>query len=87
MATLQIRSLDEHLYEALGHRAKQQNRSVSEEASSILREQLSQAARSQEAATDAFLKLAGSWQDDRESDEIIKDIRDARQSRKPPVLD
>ena len=42
MATLQVRSIDNQLYKALGRRAAQDNRSISQEVDAILQEYLSQ---------------------------------------------
>ena len=81
MATLQVRSIDDQLYEALGRRAMMENRSISQEVVSILKEYLSAPrTKQQQHATAAFLELAGSWQDDRSPQEIADDIRANRRS-------
>ena len=79
MATLQVRSIDDQLYEALGKKAAQDNRSISQEVVAILKEYLSQPAQDKNA-TDKFLELCGSWQDERSAAEIATEIRNNRQS-------
>ena len=81
MATLQVRSIDERLYGALGRRAEMDHRSISQEVVAILNDHLASPARtSHGAATDAFLELAGSWTDERAADAIIAEIRQARKT-------
>ncbi len=80
MATLQVRSIDDQLYEALGKRATMENRSISQEVIAILKEYLSSPVRHHEVATTAFLQLNKDWEDDRPAKEIVDDIRTARKS-------
>ncbi len=83
MATLQVRSMDEGLYKALGRRAEMDHRSISSEVVAILKNYLASPTRiSSGAATDAFLELAGSWTDDRDADAVIAEIRKARTTRR-----
>ena len=79
MATLQVRSIDDRLYEALGKKAAQKNRSISQEVMAILREYLSRPAHVRNA-TEQFLELCGSWQDERSTTEIATEIRKSRQA-------
>ena len=78
MATLQVRSIDDQLYEALGRRAAMDNRSISQEVVAILKEYLSLPDSIHPRGTGSFLELCGSWKDDRSADEIISDIRSNR---------
>ena len=79
MATLQVRSMDERLYGALGRRAEMDHRSISQEVVSILNDYLaSPASTAHGQATDAFLELAGSWTDERNAETLIAEIRKAR---------
>jgi hypothetical protein len=78
MATLQVRSIDDGLYRALGKEAERENRSISQEVISILKKYLSNPDNYDTNMTDEFLKLSGSWQDDRNADEIIADIHSTR---------
>ena len=76
MATLQVRSIDDKLYDMLGKVAKNENRSISQEVVYILKRYLSKPAYYSENPTDAFLAL--SLDDKRSADEIISDIYSAR---------
>ena len=79
MATLQVRSMDERLYGALGRRAEMDHRSISQEVVAILNDYLASPARTAHGqATDAFLELAGSWMDERDAETVIAEIRKAR---------
>jgi len=80
MATVELTNIDDRLYEALVTRAAKDNRSVSEEVETILRESLFLPKHDPWAATEAMLKLVGSWQDERTAEEIIADIRASRRS-------
>jgi plasmid stability protein len=80
MATLQVRSLDDQLYEALGRRAAMDNRSISQEVTAMLKEYLSTPVRKNNKATDLFLEMCGCWDDERGPEEITREIRQARQT-------
>ncbi|MBU0728293.1 MAG: antitoxin [Proteobacteria bacterium] len=81
MATLQVRSIDDQLYEALGKLAARDHRSISQEVVAILKEYLSQPVRHTTATTtDEFLSLCGTWKGDRSAEEIADEIRAHRQS-------
>lgn len=81
MATLQVRSIDDKLYEALGRKAALENRSISKEVISIIKAYLA-APTSAHQHTEDFLTLCGTWEDDRSPDEIIREIKKDRHSRK-----
>lgn len=79
MANLQVRSIDEQLYKALGQRAAMENRSISQEVVTILQAYLSRPENIDALqANRAFLGLCGSWQDERDAAEISEDLRLAR---------
>jgi len=81
MATLQVKSIDDKLYKLLGIKAKMDNRSISQEVITILKEYLSEPRkRNAVIATDRFLEMCGTWKDDRNSEEIISDIRNKRKT-------
>jgi plasmid stability protein len=82
MATLQVRSIDDQLYEALGKLAARDHRSISQEVVAILKDHLSQPVRHTTAVTitEEFLSLCGTWQEDRSAEEIADEIRAHRQS-------
>ena len=80
MATVELANIDERLYNALLARAAKDNRSVSEEVETILREHLVESPQDARKANEAFMELVGSWQDDRTAAEIVSDIRASRRS-------
>ena len=80
MATLQVRSIDDNLYRALGRRARIENRSISQEVVSILKAHLSLPGRQYADTTSLFLEMCGSWSDNRSAEKIVEQIRQARQS-------
>lgn len=79
MATLQVRSIDDQLYEALGQRAAQDHRSISQEVVAILKQYLAKPD-DPASGTDHFLALCGSWQDDRSPSDIAQAIRASRRA-------
>ena len=78
MAVLQVRNMDDGLYEALGRRAAMENRSISQQVVEIIQCYLSTPHNQTKSADEAVLELAGSWEDDRTADEIIADIYKSR---------
>lgn len=78
MAVLQVRSMDDELYKALGRRAALDNRSISQEVISIIERHLSKPFEEILKTDDEALKLAGSWDDPRSPEEITSSIREAR---------
>jgi plasmid stability protein len=82
MANLQVRDIDDRLYEALRRMAAGKRRSISQEVIHILEKYLSSPERFETNPTEEFLKLAGSWVDDREAGEIARDIRQSRRSKR-----
>ena len=78
MANLQVKSIDDQLYESLGKRAAMENRSISQEVISILKDYLSVPSKRHHKTNNQFLELCGSWQDEKSADEIIKQIRKDR---------
>jgi plasmid stability protein len=77
VANLQVKDIDDKLYDALKFLAKLEHRSISQEVIKIIEEYLQNNSQF-ENSTDEFLKLAGSWNDDRSADEIVDDIRTNR---------
>lgn len=51
----------------------------------FFKKELLDADQDEETKTKRLLALAGSWQDERSAEEIIKDIQSARRSRAKPV--
>jgi plasmid stability protein len=79
MAILQVRDIDNNLYNSLKISAKMQNRSVSQEVITIIETYLNSSQKNNKNATLEFLSLEGVWEDRRSADDIIKDIRKNRQ--------
>jgi len=75
MANLQLRSIDDQLYETLGRRAAIGNRSISQEVVAILKVYLTAPASQNNSHTENFLELCGTWQDERSAEQIIKEIK------------
>ena len=88
MAMLQVRDIDDRLYDRLKFDAKCDNRSISQQVISILQDYFTSIPIKTKNATEEFLKLAGSWEDARNTEEIIDDMRAARvNSTRFEVLD
>ena len=78
MAVLQVRDIDDRLYDRLKFAAKIDNRSISQPVITILQNYFTSVHVKTKNATEEFLKLAGSWEDSRTTDEIIDDIYGSR---------
>ncbi len=81
MAILQVRNMDDELYEILGRRAAMENRSISQEVIDILQRYLS-APDHFKCPDDTALHLAGTWSDKRSEQDIAKDVRRHRATRR-----
>ncbi len=82
MAVLQVRTMDDNLYEALGRRAVMDNRSISQEVVSMIKRFLAEPIGASVNPDEEVLKLAGSWEDDRSAEEQVADIRSARKTER-----
>lgn len=80
MANLQVRDIDDRLYESIRMLAKSDKRSISQEVVHILERYLSQPGSFDLNPTDELLQLAGSWEDERSAEEIISEIRENRRN-------
>lgn len=78
MANLQVKDMDDRLYEALREKAKLENRSISQEVITIIERYLSNPDRFEKSPVSVFLSLAEAWEDKRSAEEIVSDIRSAR---------
>lgn len=78
MANLQVKDINDQLYQALKLKAKRKRRSVSQEVIRIIEEYLNQPDDQKSNATDQFLSL--SWQSDENesADDLIKSMRKDR---------
>jgi len=75
MATLQVRDLDDRLYNFLKTSARQQNRSISQEVITMIERYLNLPGNAVANSTLAFLSMSGAWKDDRSAEAIVGDIR------------
>lgn len=84
MSNLQIKGVDEGLYQDLKQLAAEENRSVSQQVLFLIRRSLARKrqVRQAESGAEVLLSLAGSWEDAGQADEIIAVLRDARRSSK-----
>jgi plasmid stability protein len=78
MATLQVKGMDDRLYEALRARAAMDDRSISQEVVAIVRGYLASPPRDARSAGEAFLALAGSWKGEETPEELAAALRKAR---------
>jgi hypothetical protein len=85
VANLQIKGVQDELYAEIKKLAAAENRSISQQVLFLLKEYLARKRYLDAGKTPAqvLLDLSGSWEDDREAQQIIDDIRQARRdSRK-----
>jgi plasmid stability protein len=82
MATLQVRDIDDRIYEELKLRAKRKHRSLSQEVAHIIEEHLSEPVRDYKRQSDLLLELSGSWEGTESAEAILKGIRQGRQNSK-----
>jgi hypothetical protein len=82
MATLQLEGIDGCFYKQLQRMAASENRSISQQVIYILKEYLAKEKQVRQTLSpaDVLLELAGSWQDSRDADEIISEIRSGRRN-------
>jgi plasmid stability protein len=82
MANLQVKGMDDNLYGQLKELAATENRSVSQEVIHMVKIYLASKRVQQSAPTPAsmLLRLAGSWEDTRDAEQIIDEIRAARKN-------
>ncbi len=82
MANLQIKGMDDELYASLKDLAASENRSISQQVLYLLKRYLSRKHQFQNVRTPAqvLLELAGSWEDIRSPENIIKDLKNDRKN-------
>ena len=81
MAILQVRDIDDRLYEQLRTLSRCHRRSMSQEVTNILEEYLSNPDAWRINPTDEFLALSGSWEDERSAEEISAELHRERAAR------
>ena len=82
MAILQVRNIDDALYSLLKERAKNKNRTISQEVIYILEKYLSNPEVHFVNATKEFIALCGAWDDIRSADDIINYIKKSHKNSK-----
>ena len=83
MAILQVKGMNNQLYEALKRRAELENRSISQEVISIITQHLGRKENDQMKVTAEFLKLSGSWKTKESAKAVVSGLRKSRKrSRK-----
>ena len=87
MANLQVKSIDEQLYQALGKRAAMENRSISQEVIHILKTYLTMPTNNHTQLNEQFLALCGSWDDEQSAEEITEQLRAERVRRTHREID
>jgi hypothetical protein len=84
MANLQIKGIKDELYAMIKNLAASQNRSVSQQVLFLIKEHISKKKHLDSIKTPAqvLLQLSGSWEDNREPEDIVKEIKRARKNSK-----
>ena len=82
MANLQIKNIQDELYEEIKKLASSENRSVSQQILFLVKEYLAKRKHLTAARSPAqvLLELSGSWEDDKNAEQIVKEIKSARKS-------
>jgi plasmid stability protein len=78
MANLQVRDINDKLYDSLKRRAELEHRSISQEVVMIIESHLNRNNLESEIQTLEFLKLSNSWKDSRSAKEIVGELRKSR---------
>jgi hypothetical protein len=84
MANLQIKGMDDRLYEEVRKLAASEQRSVSQQVLFLVRDYLAsrKALSTLRTPAEVLLELSGSWEDEREPEEIIQEIKAGRKNSK-----
>ncbi len=82
MANLQIKGLDDAIYEELKKLAAAENRSISQQTLFLIKDYLAkkQRVRTLKTPVQILLELAGSWEGEESAEEIIAKIKTGRRS-------
>ena len=82
MANLQIKNIQDELYEEIKKLASAENRSVSQQVLFLVKEYLAKRKHLTAARSPAqvLLELSGSWEDNKNAEQIVKEIKSARKS-------
>lgn len=82
MANLQIKGIDDAVYEELKKLAAAENRSISQQTLFLIKDYLAKrnSVRLLKTPVQVLLEMAGSWEGEESAEEIITKIRKARRS-------
>ena len=82
MANLQIKGIDDDLYEQIKNLAVSENRSVSQQILHLVKEYLAKKGPLSCAKTPAgvLLELSGAWEDGRSAEAIVSEIKTGRKN-------
>ncbi len=81
MANLQIKGIDDAIYEELKKLAAAENRSVSQQTLLLIKDYLAKKqVRALKTPVEILLELAGSWEGEESAEEIIVKIKKARRN-------
>lgn len=83
MANLQIKGIDPDLYESIKRAAAQEERSLSQQVLHLIKQHLSRQGEREASSAEVLLRLAGSWEDDRPSEQIIQELKSSRTPARP----
>lgn len=84
MANLQIKGIEDNLYAEIKKLAADEDRSVSRQVLFLVKEYMTKRhlLRTLKTPAQVLLELSGSWEDDRDAQEIISKIKAARKNSK-----
>jgi predicted CopG family antitoxin len=84
MANLQIKGIEDDLYEEIKKMAAAENRSISQQVLFVVKSYISRKAHWDvvKSPAEVLIDLHGSWQDEREADQIIEQVKHARRNSK-----
>ncbi len=82
MANLQIKGIEDALYAEIKAMASSENRSISQQMLFLVKEYMAKRKRFEAVKTPAqvLLELSGSWEDNRDAEQIIGEIKTARKN-------
>jgi hypothetical protein len=82
VANLQIKGIDDDLYEQIKNLAVSENRSVSQQILFLVKDYLARRVPLSRAKTpaDVLLELSGTWEDGRSAAAIVNEIKSARKN-------
>jgi hypothetical protein len=80
VARLLLWECDDFLYRTLSALARSRNRSVNQEITAIIQQRLAGPDVNDGTATDAFLELSGTWDDEKSAEQPVLEIYHTRQN-------